>query len=183
MSQKFYELKNLIDAYQDMVLNTCYGFLHNREDAEDVTQEVFVEVYRSLNQFRHEAQISTWIYRIAISKSLDFQRMQKRKKRLGHLKRIFGFPEEEQTVIVSDNYNPDEALNLDERSRILKAAVDKLPENQRIAITLSKYEGFNNKDIATIMDMSVSAVEALIHRAKKNLRKMLYRYFDEKELK
>jgi RNA polymerase sigma-70 factor (ECF subfamily) len=69
-----------------------------------------------------------------------------------------------------------------ERKQILNRAIDRLPENQKIAITLSKYEGFGNKEIASIMDLSLSAVEALIHRAKKNLYKQLYRYF-EKQVK
>ena len=68
----------LVNEHQRKVLNTCYRFLNNKEDAEDLTQEVFLEVYKSISSFRGESKISTWIYRIAVTKSLDFIRKKKR---------------------------------------------------------------------------------------------------------
>jgi len=73
---------------------------------------------------------------------------------------------------------PDAELERDERLRILQNALDSLPENQRIAITMSKYEGFSQQEIADVLGATVSAVESLIHRAKQNLRKKLYRYYE-----
>jgi RNA polymerase sigma-70 factor, ECF subfamily len=81
--------KILIDDHQKKVLNTCYRFVNNKEDAEDLTQEVFIEVYKSISSFRGESKISTWIYRIAITKSLDFIRKKKRKKRFAIIKKVF----------------------------------------------------------------------------------------------
>lgn len=172
--------ESLVTRYQQSVLNTCFGFLHNREEAEDVTQEVFMEVYRSMDAFRGEAKISTWLYRIAVSKSLDAIRRKKRQKRFGSLTRVFGFNPDHETVNLTPEENPHNTLEEAERARILKNAVDALKQNQKIAITLSKYEGFSNKEIAAIMEISVPAVEALIHRAKKNLRKILSAYYERR---
>ena len=71
------------------VINACYGLLGNVEDAEDVAQDVFIEVYKSIHRFRKESDLNTWIYRIAINKSLDLLRKRKRKKRIGDLRALF----------------------------------------------------------------------------------------------
>ncbi|MCK4427954.1 MAG: sigma-70 family RNA polymerase sigma factor, partial [candidate division Zixibacteria bacterium] len=66
--------KWLVDRYQDLVINTCYHLIGNRQDAEDVSQEVFFQVYKSAQKFRREAKLSTWLYRIAVNRSLNFVR-------------------------------------------------------------------------------------------------------------
>ena len=78
--------KKLVDLYQVHVLNTCYRFVLNREDSEDIAQEVFVEVYRSMAKFEGKSKLSTWIYQIAVNKSLDFIRKERRKKRSSLMK-------------------------------------------------------------------------------------------------
>lgn len=161
------------------MLNLCYRFVHNREDAEDVTQEVFVQVYCSLENFRGDAKISTWIYRIAVSKSLDFLRRKKRKKRFGIIQRLFDEDATDQEFPLPVFDNPHTELEQKDRARILKWAVNSLPENQRIAISLNKYEGFSYQEVAEIMETSLSSVESLLFRAKKNLEKKLQKYYDD----
>jgi len=173
--------QQLILQHQHRVINTCYGFVHNREDAEDIAQEVFLEVYQSIEKFRGDAKLSTWIYRISVTKSLDFIRKQNRKKRFGTLRSIFGREKEIEQLPAPASHNPGKILEQQERANALKHAVDALTENQRIAITLHKYEGFSYKEVADIMDTSVSSVESLIHRAKQNLRKKLYAYYEKGE--
>jgi len=169
--------KELVDLHRNRVLNVCYRFLHNRADAEDVAQDVFVEVYRSLPEFRGGAQLSTWIYRIAVTKSLDLIRRRNRKKRFG----IFHAPLRMEALVeqvpAPRSFSPIARLEDRERSRILQQAVDSLPESQKTAITLSKYEGVSYHEIADIMGTTVSSVESLIHRGMENLRKKLYRYY------
>ncbi len=172
--------RNLVDSYQEKVRNTCYRFVRNVEDADDVAQEVFIQVYESLAHFREDAELSTWIYRIAVNKSLDFIRKRKRKKRFTQLTSLFGFNEENEEIVLSNNSNPGQDMEEKERKQILDSAINQLPENQKTVITLSKYEGFSNKEIAAIMELSLSSVEALMHRAKKNLHKLLYNYFEKK---
>ena len=170
----------LMDEHQRKVLNTCYRFLNNKEDAEDLTQEVFLEVYKSISSFREESKISTWIYRIAVTKSLDFIRKKKRKKRYAVLKRIFS--DDALTVEIPDNtnLNPGRRTEEQDRIRILNEALESLPQNQRAAFTLSKYDELSYKEIADILNTTISSVESLIHRAKNNLKKKLYHYYQKK---
>ena len=169
----------LVLNYQDRVLNVIFRFLNNKEDAEDVAQEVFIEVYRSIGHFKEEALLSTWIYRIAVNKSLDVIRKKKRKKRFAYIMNLFSSPDDKKEVQLPAPHNPQSDLEQKERIQILNRTIDSLPENQKVAITLSKYEGFSNKEISEIMDTSVSAVESLIHRAKENLRKKLYLFYEK----
>jgi RNA polymerase sigma-70 factor (ECF subfamily) len=171
--------QDIFKSHQEKVLNLCYRFVHNRQDAKDVSQEVFVQVYQSLDRFRGDAQMSTWIYRIAVSKSLDFLRKKKRKKRFAVVKRLFNESNDQQEIDVPDSNTPLSDLEKKDRDNILRWAVDALPENQRIAISLHKYEAFSYQQVADIMNVSLSAVESLIHRAKKNLQKKLYNYYDD----
>jgi len=78
----------VVDRYQRFILNSSFRFVQNKETAEDITQDVFIEVFRSINFFRAEAKLSTWIYRIAITKSLDYMKSQKRKKRFAIFKSL-----------------------------------------------------------------------------------------------
>jgi RNA polymerase sigma-70 factor (ECF subfamily) len=160
--------KTLVEQYQDRVINTCYGFVRDKEDARDVAQDVFIEIYQSLENFREEAKLSTWIYRISVTKSLDFLRRKNRKKRMGQFKRLFSIDDVAERLEQPSGSNPDQDVEKMERDRILQQA-----------IALSKYEGFSNKEISEIMNTSVSSVESLIHRAKVNLKKKLYQYYDK----
>jgi len=172
----------LVAAYQEKVVNTCYRFVHSLADAEDVAQDVFMEIYLSLEQFRGQSRLSTWIYRIAVTKSLDFIRKARRKKRLGNLKRFMGFSGDDpdpQLNIAAPATNPHDDLERSERAAHLHQALNTLPENQRTAIILSKFEGLSYAEIAAVMDSTVSAIEALIHRAKANIHKKLFRYYEE----
>lgn len=171
--------KQLVEHYQYKVVNTCYGFVHHKEDAEDIAQEVFIEVSRSIANFRAEAQLSTWIYRIAVTKSLDFLRKRKRQKRLKYIRNMLGLDNQVEQIPAPQSANPQTILENQERARILQHAVDSLAENQKIAITLHKYEGFSYQEIAEIMGTSVSAVESLMHRAKRSLQKKLYHYYEQ----
>ncbi|KAA3615850.1 MAG: RNA polymerase sigma factor [Calditrichaeota bacterium] len=173
------DFRSIVEAHQEKVRNTCFRFVKNKEDADDVAQEVFIQVYESLTHFREEAELSTWIYRIAVNKSLDFIRKKKRKKRFAQLTSLFGFNEDNEEIILPADDNPQQDIEQKERKLVLDSALEQLPENQRTAITLSKYEGFSNKEIAEIMAMSISAVEALMHRAKKNLQKLLFNHFEK----
>ncbi len=163
-----------------MVLNTCFRFVMNKEDAEDISQEVFIEAYRSLDSFRQESKLSTWLYRIAVTKSLDHLRKKKRKKRFSSLKRVIGINDPAEELPMPSNETPAEVLSGNERVEVLQRALDALPDNQKTAFLLSKYDGYSNQEIAEIMQTSVSAIESLVHRAKKNLQKQLEKYYNGK---
>lgn len=159
-----------------MVYNTAIGIVQNAEDAEDVAQEVFVQVYQSVHSFKGESKFSTWLYRIAITKSLDHERKKKRKKRSGILRSIFGGGEEE-LIEVPDFHHPGVQAENKERANVLFKAISKLPENQRVAFTLNKLEGLSYQEISEVMGNTVSSVESLLHRAKNNLKNLLSDYY------
>jgi RNA polymerase sigma-70 factor, ECF subfamily len=159
---------DLVNLYKDRVINTCYRFLLNKEDAEDVSQEVFIEVYHSIGHFRGDASLGTWLYRIATSRSLDELKRQKRKKRISSIGKTLKI--EKITHRIAGYDRPDQALEEKEGYSLLMEALNRLPENQRVALTLSKIEGNGNAEVAEIMQTTVTAVDSLIYRAKQNLK-------------
>ncbi len=164
--------KFLVDNYQDRVFNTAIGIVQNAEDAEDVSQEVFIQVFRSIHSFKEESKLSTWIYRITTTRSLDLLRSRKSKKRFGFLQRLFGDGNEPLFELPDFNH-PGVALDRKENAARLFKAISQLPENQKTAFTLHKLEDLSYQEISDVMKTSVAAVESLMHRAKQNLRKML----------
>jgi RNA polymerase sigma-70 factor (ECF subfamily) len=171
--------QRLVELYRDIVFNTCLGLLQNREDAEDIAQEVFIKIFRSARAFRGEAKLSTWIYRITISTSLDLLRSRKRKKRFALVQSLFGTGETEGVDEQSPFVHPGVALENKERATVLFKAIASLPENQRVAFTLHKVEGLSYQEICSVMNASLPAVESLMHRAKGNLRVKLADYYND----
>jgi len=170
--------RELVESNQDKVINTCFSFVKNKEDAEDIAQEVFIEIHQSIAGFRKDAKLSTWIYRIAVNKSLDHIRKKKRKKRFAQL--VFLDSTDNNDVFeIPALDDPEKELEDSDRRKVLAYAINQLTKNQKIALTLSKFEQLSNKEVASVLDSSVSAVEALIHRAKTNLRKKLQHYFEK----
>jgi len=162
----------LVENYQDRVYNTALGVLHNAEDAEDVAQEVFIQVYRSIHSFKGESKLSTWLYRIATTRALDLIRSKKSKKRFGFMQKLFG-DSNEPLMEIPDFHHPGVKLDQKESAAKLFKAIAELPENQRIAFTLHKIEDLSYQEISEVMKTTVPAVESLMHRAKQNLRRSL----------
>lgn len=170
--------RDLVGKYKDRVYNTCLGFLRNPQDAEDMAQEVFMKVYESIDDFREDAALSTWIYRIAVTKSLELIRKRKRKKRFGFFQALLNADDDPNDTADTTFFpHPGIVAENKERAEILMRAIEGLPEQQRIAFTLHKLEELSYKEIAEVMDSSLSAVESLMHRAKKNLQKELFDYY------
>lgn len=164
--------RDIYETYKTKVFNTVLSYVQNMEDAEEVTQDVFVEIHRSLKGFTGQSALGTWIYRIAINKSLDFIKRKNRKKRFAFLSSLFdekGEMQHEQP----DFHHPGVVLENKEKAAILFKAINRLPENQKTAFILSKAEGLSHAEIAGIMETSTGAVESLLHRAKQNLQKDL----------
>jgi RNA polymerase sigma-70 factor (ECF subfamily) len=165
----------LVDQYKDKVYNSALGILQDEDDAADITQEVFITVFRSISTFKGESSLSTWIYRITVTRSLDHLRTLKRKKRWGTVKRIFGRGDESENIPVF--HHPGIQLENKEKAALLFKAIARLPGNQRAAFTLHHLEGLSHKEIAEALNVTVGSVESLLHRAKQNLRKILGGYY------
>lgn len=170
------EFTTLMDLYQNMVYNTALGIVQNEEDADDITQEVFEQVYISIGSFKGESKLSTWLYKITISKSLDHLKKKKRKKRFGVVQSLFGGSDVEKYSPVEFNH-PGVQLEQKERAGELFAALNQLPDKQKIAFILHKVEGQSYQEVAEIMNKSLYAVEALMSRAKANLKTLLHNYY------
>lgn len=172
--------KELVESSQGLVYNTALGIVQNPEDAEDVAQEVFVQLYESIKSFKGESKLSTWLYRITVSKAMDHLRKKKRKKRFAYVQSLFG-ANDELIHDPPDFVHPGVNLDNKEKAKELFKAIDQLPSKQKIAFTLNRIEGLSYQEISEIMKLTVASVESLLHRARKNLRKNLETYYLQNE--
>ena len=167
-------IRNLVLLHQKKVIKTAFYFVGNMEDAEDLSQEVFMEVLKSIKKYRSTSTLSTWIYRITVNKSLDHIRKQKTRSFFHRLGSITGLTNISDEGVITDHDH-----EIKEKRMILESSINSLPENQRIAFVLNKYEELPYKEIAEIMNLSLPSVESHIHRAKINLQKKLVSHFSE----
>jgi RNA polymerase sigma-70 factor (ECF subfamily) len=158
-------LEELVTKYQRRVLNTIYRYVGDSEEAEDLAQEVFVKIWRGARGFKGKSKVSTWIYRIAVNHCLSYRA--KRRTRVESLDEI------QEKGGVPEGIKVEEDTERERRAGLVRDAVYELPERQRMALILSKFEGRSYKEISEIMGTSLSAVESLIFRAKDNLGKKL----------
>ena len=173
--------KHLVDLYQNRVYNACLSLLQNPEEAEEVSQDVFIEVFKSISTFRGDSKLSTWLYRIATSKSLERIRKLKAKKRFAFLKSI-GNSREDEELQPATFLHPGVQMEQKQHAEALFAAIKLLPDKQRVVFTLVKIEGLSYQQVVEVMAISLSSIESLMFRARKNLQKLLENYY-QKNLK
>jgi len=161
--------KIFYEIYKDMVYNICFRMLNNRQDAEDITQDVFIKAIKSIHKFRGDSKLSTWIYQIAVNTSLNYIRRKKIEMWIS-LDFLVG---KEESFKDTTHIRPDFELEKKESEALVQQAIQTLPPRQRMAIILQRYEGLSYKKIAKVMKTSISAVESLLHHAKDNLTKKL----------
>ncbi|MGC8803912.1 MAG: RNA polymerase sigma factor [Bacteroidales bacterium] len=157
----------LVDRYKDKVFHTGMGFLHNRHDAEDLVQEVFLQVYSSLSGFQHRSVFSTWLYRITVNAALNMLRKKSGKSFINYANLHRDRPD----TFHSNSENPEQKMIQEEGKAWLREFITRLPEKQRAALVLSYYNDLPQKEIAEILGTTEGAVESLLQRAKENLRK------------
>lgn len=160
--------KTLVEEHQQFVFTTCLGIVHNKYDADDLTQDVFIQAFHSIHSFRADAKLSTWLCRMAINKSLNFVRDNKRKQ---FFQSIVSVDENSLSDESSDFWGAEKELEI--CSQKLHKAIDALPKKQRTAFVLCKYDEMSYKEIAEVMEISLSSVESLLFRARKSLQKKL----------
>jgi RNA polymerase sigma-70 factor (ECF subfamily) len=177
MNQSEQDFQNLYNQYHIMVYNMVLHYLQNTQEAEEITQDVFVQVYHSLEQFNQKSSLKTWIYRIALNKCHDLIKHKNSRKRWF----IFGAKSQnEHDYLNHSNFeHPGILLENKEKAALLYQTINTLPENQKTAFVLSKIEGLSNPEIAEVMNLSVSAIESLVFRAKASLQEKLSEKFIE----
>lgn len=163
-----------IKQYQDMVYNTALGILQDEDDADDATQEVFIKVYNSVENFNEQSSLKTWLYRIAVNKSIDHLRARERKNRW-QISAWFGNHLGGHEPVEFNH--PGVQLDKKEDAAKLFKTMKRLPINQRTAFALQKIEGLSVEEIASAMQMNKTTVESLLARAKTNLKKYLIDQF------
>jgi RNA polymerase sigma-70 factor (ECF subfamily) len=149
-----------IHLHQQRVYNAVLNRVQDVNDAEEITQDVFIAVFRRPRAFRGEAAVSTWLYRIAMNKCVDHLRSRQRRNRW-------------RPNTGTEFFHPGVAAENREQAAILYKAMKQLPEKQYTAWVLAEMDSRSYKDIGDIMQLSVSAVESLLVRARQNLRKIL----------
>lgn len=144
--------------------NTAISYVQNNEDAEEITQDVFTTIYNKADSFKGNSKVSTWIYRITVNKALDC--IEKQKRRVQYKVEIQDF---HSTTFM----HPGVILENKEKAKFLFSAINQLADSQKTAFILSYIEDLPRQEVADIMTLSLKAVESLLQRGKKNLKKKL----------
>ena len=153
--------KELVERYESLAINVAYRFVGNRQDAEDMAQEAFLRVYHKIDSYQPIAPFKAWFLRILAHLCLDFH-----KKKRPQI-------QEEFSKVPSNTPSPRDEVIFSEEQRIIQQAVQDLKESQKMALILCYYQGLRYQEIAQTMECSVKAVESLLIRAKRNLKKRL----------
>lgn len=166
------EFEEIYNVYSKQVYNLALHYLQNTEDAQELTQDVFVTVFQKIDRFNGESKLSTWIYRITVNHALDFIKAKRRKKRFAVLTSLF-HPLNNRLIHEPFHLDhPGVSLEDKEAIELIFSAINQLPEKQKTALILTKIEGMSQDEAAHVMGMTAKAVESLIQRAKQNLQKM-----------
>jgi RNA polymerase sigma factor (sigma-70 family) len=164
--------RTLVARFQGRVYSTAFSLLRSAEEAEDVAQEVFVEVYQTIDRFRGEATLSTWLYRLATSRALQHRRRQQARKRFAFFTSLLGFSNQ-LLHEPPDHAHPQALLEGTQQLQVLQWHIGRLPAQQQVAFTLRHEQDLSYAEIADVLSISVAAVESLLHRARHTLRQHL----------
>jgi RNA polymerase sigma-70 factor (ECF subfamily) len=163
------------EVYSDCspkILNLAFRFTSDEEQARDLTQDIFIKVFQNLKNFKGDSSMFTWVYRIAVNHILNFLKKEKRRKYIQlidqNVKEAF-MDEAKSRTSINNNPSPAQLLEDEERNKIVKSFIEELTPKYRVPFTLFKYEGMSYKEIAESLQISLSAVETRIHRARKQL--------------
>ncbi len=163
--------RELVDQNQKMVLRTVGWIINDRICAEDISQEVFIQFFKHIETYRGEASISTLLYRMALNLAIN-KKKRSAKKWFRNATDLFTIKEE-----IHKNESLNEIIDRKDKARVLKWALSRLPENQKLAFILTKSEGLPQKEVALIMKTTPKAIESLVQRAKVSLRSYLAEYY------
>ncbi|HEY8350494.1 MAG TPA: sigma-70 family RNA polymerase sigma factor [Clostridia bacterium] len=165
--------EQLIEAYQKKVYNLALRMTGNQDDAADLAQEAFIRVFRSISGFKEQSSFSTWVYRITTNVCLDEIRKRKNRKVISIDEEIHMDDGDIKRQVISEEPLPDELAEREELRSIVNAAINSLPEDQRIVLTLRDLNGLSYDEIAKILDCPGGTVKSRINRARQALRNVL----------
>jgi len=163
----------LIEAYQKKIFNLAYRIVGNYDDAGDLAQEALIRIFRSIAGFKEQSSFSTWVYRITTNVCLDDIRKKKNKKVISLDEEIHVEDGEMKRQIMSDDPLPDEVAEKEEMRRLVNDAINTLPEEQRLVISLRDIQGLTYDEIADVLDCPSGTVKSRINRARQALKNVL----------
>ena len=158
----------IAEKYAEQLFRVALGYMHSKEEAEDIVQEVLIKAFNSLNTFKGNSKLSTWLYRITVNSCLNQINKHKRTSLFSSIEEIKG-----QGLDSSDQKNPEQQLIEEERNLKVRKAIDSLPTNQKTAFILQRYKELSQKEISEVMGVTEGAVEQLLQRGKRHLKKRL----------
>ena len=166
----------LVRRYQERIYATVYHMTSNHEDANDLVQETFVKAYRALKSFKGDSSFYTWIYRIAVNKTINFLKQRKNRIHLSLDDVDFNAENDPDLVALVSEKTPRRDLNLSELQEKLNSAMLKLSEHHRMVVTLHDIQGLSHEEIGAIMDCNVGTVRSRLFYARQQLQAQLADY-------
>lgn len=161
--------KVIVEDHQRDIFNLCMQYLGDRQDAEEIAQDVFIKLFKIADTYEPRAKLSTFLYRIAVNLSLNRIRDRKRKR----LVSLDFLEVKRDGPLWRSQDQPDEIMEQSERTELVRKAIQSLPANQKTAVLLNRFQGLSYEEIAEVMKCSVSAVESRLFRARQNLKRKL----------
>lgn len=171
--------EQLLDKYKTSVINTIYRFIGDKIEAEDLAQEVFLKIYNTRRRYKPKAKFSTWLFRITTNLCLNQIRDHKKyASQTISLDERLETEEGERSLEIEDVHQsgPSDALVRQELEQAVHRAINALPQNQKMAVILRRYQDLSYQEIAEALNCSVLSVKSLLFRAKENLRQNLKDY-------
>ncbi|MDH3591279.1 MAG: sigma-70 family RNA polymerase sigma factor [Planctomycetota bacterium] len=160
-------LRVIVERYQDRLFALIYGIVRDRQEVEDVAQDVFLKVYLRINSFDERSKFYTWLYRVAVNAAKDHIKKRSRRPAVAL---------DEDAGLPAQGDSPAAGASTAETRRIVRAEIAALPVRYREVLTLRELEGLSYTEVAAVLQISIGTVESRLHRARKQLKRRLDRY-------
>jgi RNA polymerase sigma-70 factor, ECF subfamily len=167
---------DLVRKYQERIYATIYHMTANHEDANDLAQETFIKAYQALKSFKGGSSFYTWVYRIGVNKTINFLKQRKNRNQMSLNDLDFNAEHDPDLVALVSDKTPRRDIALSELQEKLNAALQKLSEHHRLAVTLHDVQGLSHEEIATIMDCNIGTVRSRLFYARQQLQGYLADY-------
>jgi RNA polymerase sigma-70 factor (ECF subfamily) len=172
--------RQLIRRYQSKLINIAYGVTLDREESQDIVQDVFLKVYKNIRSFEGKSKLITWIYRITINESLNWQRRWKRRFRWQH-DSIENEDLGNRDLLMKDEFGPEEIYRKKELEKILNQELNKLSKDVRAILILKELEGLSYDEIAKLMGINKGTVSSRLFYAREKLKQSLLEVLDKED--
>lgn len=170
----------LVEKYKWQVYNIIYGIMGNRDEAEDLSQEVFIKIYKNLSHFKRKSKFYTWLYRITVNVCLSAKRKKSQSSRIISMSRLSGVSANSGEVELADEtFSPQKVFKDRELASNIQLAINSLPAILKITFILREFEDLSYRELARILRCSMGTVKSRLSRARESLRQTLTPYLEE----